>query len=110
MNISQETARMIWVAYDEIANGKKLLAEMKQRQKQHEDPNPRDAFGRQRNLQLGIPCGESGHTLYDVQPKLAMAVIAAHIAEKRVLLTVLNERARSELDTQNQPIDESTPT
>lgn len=99
MNISQETARMIWVAYDEIANGEKLLTEMEKRQKEHENPNPRDAFGKRRNLQLGIPCGETGHTLYDVQPKLAMAVIAAHVADKRAMLTVLCERAKSELAT-----------
>ena len=96
--ISQETARQIWNAYSEIDNGTKLLAEMEERKKQYKDPNPRDAFGERKCLQLGVPCGESGHRLYNVRPELAMACIGAHIAEKNNLLTALMERAKLELE------------
>lgn len=95
--ITQETARKIWSAYDEIAKGEKLLIDMSERAAKYEDPNPRDAFGRQRCLQLGIPMGDSGHCLLDVQPKLAMAIIRAHLAESRAMLEVLNETARTDL-------------
>ena len=95
--ITQQTAYDIWIAYDEIAKGKKLIADMEKELKDGNDPNPRDAFGRRRNLQLGVPCGESGHRLLDVQPQLALAVIRAHIAEKQAFLELANERARAEL-------------
>jgi len=95
--ITQQTAYDIWIAYDEIAKGKKLVADMEKELKDGNDPNPRDSFGRQRNLQLGVPSGESTHRLFDLQPKLALAVIRAHIAEKQAFLELANERARAEL-------------
>ena len=95
--ITQETARDLWVAYDEIAKGERLLADMEKQLKEGVDPNPRDPFGRRKNLQFGIPCGDSSHRLLDVQPALAMAVIRAHIADKRAALELANERARSEV-------------
>ena len=98
MKITQETARKIWACYDEISKGEKLLADMQERSRQYQDPNPRDPFGRQRCLQLGIPMGDTWHILLDVQPKLAMAIITAHIAESRSMLVVLNETAKSELE------------
>ena len=54
-------------------------------------------FGRKQGLQLGIPCGESGHTLLNVSPELAESVITAHIAARRAELVDINERARIEL-------------
>ncbi len=95
--ITQQTAYDIWIAYDEIAKGQKLIADMEKELARGDDPNPRDAFGRHRNLQLGVPSGENGHRLFDVQPKLALAVIRAHIAEKQAFLELANERARAEL-------------
>lgn len=99
--VTKETAEMIWNAYREIASAQKLLADMEDaRKKQGGDPHAptlRDAFGRTRNLQLGIPSGEHSHRLFDVNPALAESVIRAHIATKRAELAEANERARIEL-------------
>jgi len=96
--ITKETAGQIWNCFQEIENGEKLLSDMQEQLKQYEDPNPRDAFGKRRNLQLGIPCGNGSSRLMDVHPTLAMAIIKAHIAEKRSILEVLNETAKKEVD------------
>lgn len=100
--ISQETAAMIWNAYREIAAAEKLLADMEKELRFRQEnaknlPVLKDAFGDRRNLQLGIPSGDSGHRLFDVRPSLADAVIRAHIEHKRAELAEANERARIEL-------------
>lgn len=103
--ILQETAADIWSAYREIAAAEKLLADAAaERARPFSDrekhaPTLKDAFGTKRHLQLGVPCGESGHRLYDVAPELAESVIRAHIAKKRAELAEANERARIELAT-----------
>jgi len=100
--VTKETAAMIWTAYREIDSAEKLLADMKkERNNQRADahaPTLRDAFGRMRQLQLGIPSGENAHRLFDVSPVLAESVIRAHIDNKRAELREANERARIELD------------
>lgn len=99
--ISQETAGSIWNCYREIAAAEKLLADMEQSEKEYHSDVRRetlkDAFGRHRNLQLGIPCGDNGHRLLDVAPALAKSVIRGHIANKQAELAQANERARIEL-------------
>lgn len=103
--ITQETAAAIWNAYREIAAAEKLLADMEAESKWEHDktaPVLKDAFGRKRNLQLGIPSGENSHRLFDVPMQLAGSVIRAHIAAKQTELTVANERARIELNEQNE--------
>lgn len=60
----------------------------------------KDAFGCRRQLQLGIPNGENGHRIFDVNPQLAESVIRAHIAQKQAELVVVNEQARIELTNQ----------
>lgn len=102
--ITQETAALIWTAYREIEAAERLLADMKaERDKpgfeaiDKTQPTLRDAFGRRRHLQLGIPSGESGHRVFDVSPVLADSVLRAHIESKRAELAVANERARVEL-------------
>lgn len=101
--ITQETAALIWNAYREIAAGEKLLADMAEEQRNFvsdpHSPTLRDAFGRRRHLQLGIPSGENSHRLLDVHPQLAESVIRAHIANKHAELAEANERARVELNT-----------
>lgn len=106
--ITQQTAYDIWVAYDEIAKGQKLIADMEKELKDGNDPNPQDPFGRRRNLQLGVPCGDNAHRLFDVQPKLAIAVIRAHIAEKQAFLQLACERARAELVAANYVVRPAT--
>lgn len=100
--ITQETCEAIYRANREILTGEKLLADMReQRERMRVDkhaPTLKDAFGRTQQLQLGIPCGENGHRLFDVSPSLAESVIRAHIENKRAELVEANERARIELD------------
>lgn len=94
--ITKQTAYDIWIAYDEIAKGEKLLNDLNEADRQGESMNLRDGFGRRRSLQLGVPSGESSQRLFDVQPALAFAVISAHVANKRAELLVLNQRAIAE--------------
>ena len=107
--ITQETASLIWSAYREIEMAEKLLAEMEAERKRpfseidKTQPTLKDAFGRRRHLQLGIPSGQDGHRLFDIAPRLAESVIRAHIESKRAELAMANERARIELDTPNAP-------
>jgi hypothetical protein len=99
--ITEKTAADIWNAYREIHAGEKLLSDMtKERERTEIDkhaPTLRDAFGRVRQLQLGIPSGENGHRLLDVSPVLAESMIRAHIANKKAELAEANECARVEL-------------
>jgi hypothetical protein len=95
--ITKQTAYDIWIAYDEIAKGEKLLAEMEEQRQRGDEMNLRDAFGRRRCLQLGVPSGENAHRLLDVQPSLAIEVIKAHIAQKKSELALVNERAKTEV-------------
>lgn len=95
--ITQETAREIWLAYDEIAKSERLLAEIEEQLRSGEPLNLRDSFGRRRGLQLGVPSGEDSTRLYDLQPRLAVAVIQAHIAHKRAELAMIQERVRCEM-------------
>lgn len=80
--ISMETAHRVWSAHREIEVATKLLADMKKEIANGSDPTPLDAFGRHRNLQLGVPSGDMGHRLFDVSPNLAIRIIEAHIATK----------------------------
>jgi hypothetical protein len=99
--ITKETAALVWNAYREIDSAEKLLSGMKEiREREHLDPHAatlQDAFGRRRQLQLGIPSGENSHRLLDVSPVLAESCIKAHIENKRAELAEANERARIEL-------------
>lgn len=101
--ITQETVATIWQAHREIAAGEKLLADMQdERTKPFYDgdkhaPTLKDAYGRRRHIEMGIPCGENAHRIYNVSPELAESVIRAHIAKQKVALVEANERARLEL-------------
>lgn len=101
--ITQETAAAIWAAYREIESANKLLSDMKEiREREQLDktaPTIRDAFGRPRHLQLGIPSGKDAHRILDVSPVLAESVIRAHIENKRAELAEAQERARIELNS-----------
>lgn len=98
--ITQQTAYSIYACHREILCAKELLKTMEEHIR---DPDwhqlPKDAFGRARGLQLGVPSGESSHRLYDVPHRLATSVIRAHIAEQERKLVEVNEQARIELNT-----------
>lgn len=96
--ITRNTAYEICLAYNEIESGQKLMDKIREDIKNGSPPDLRDPFGRQRNLQLGVPMGDSGHRVLDVKPELAFAIIENHIADKKALLTVLNQRAKTEVD------------
>lgn len=104
--ISVTTAARIWKCYREILTAEKLLDDM-DKEKSDNEPDPhaprlKDAFGRERDLQLGVPSGDDCHRLFDVSPELALSVIRAHIAEKQAELVRLNEMARIEVATPAQ--------
>ena len=100
--ISEETIQRIWSCRREIKVGTKLLAEMKeiadQIKKDGSAERIRDAFGRERDLQLGIPMGEGSHRLLNVSPALSVYIIKAHIANKEAELIEANEMAKIELE------------
>lgn len=98
--IKAETARSIAMAYAEIDSAEKLLADIEEALKRHEEPDIRDAFGRrQGGLQLGVPHG-NGHRLLNVPWKLARPVIMAHIAGQKAQIVALNELAISEASSE----------
>lgn len=97
--ISQQTAMDIALAYREVETAEKLLADIVKSLSHRESPDIRDAFGRhQDGLQLGVPSGRNGHTLFNVPWLLARPVIEAHIASQKSIIAALNEKARIELD------------
>ena len=99
--LSNDTLQLIWSAQREIDTGKKLLSDLEKTIEQNEyDPHAqalKDAFGRHRDLQLGVPSSENSRRLFNVSPQLAVAIIRAHIAQKEAQLVEANERARIEL-------------
>lgn len=95
--ITIETAASIWKAHREIATATAMLAELRDKKKWREDPNPLDAFGRRRPYTLGIPSGDNGHQLVDLSPELALHIIEAHISRKQSELIEVCARAALEL-------------
>lgn len=81
--ISMELAARIWNAHREIAQGTKLRDDLAKAIADGDDPTPRDWTGRRRGYSLGVPSGESSERLLDVEPKLAVHVIDAHVAAKQ---------------------------
>ena len=101
--IKQETAARMWECYREISAAEKLLEDMDALEKDYKfEPHERklsNAFGRKKDLQLGVPSGENGHRLFNVSPTLAKSVIVSHIANKKAELAEANEQARIELNS-----------
>lgn len=98
MTITAQTAMDIALAHREVETAEKLLADIKDTMKRHEQPDIRDVFGRrQGGLQLGVPSGETSQRLFMVDWALALPIIEAHIAKQRALISALSEKARSEL-------------
>lgn len=106
--LTRETAQEVWCCYREIEAAQKLLEDMAEEEEREKakigtryDPryrkNLRDAFGQKRSLQLGVPSGENGHRIFDVDPDLAQSVIRAHIAKVEARLVAANEKAALEI-------------
>lgn len=96
--ISKETAHRVWTAHREIEVGSKLLADIAETLKQGGDPTPVDPYNRhRRGYSLGVPSG-SGERILGVSPRLAAAVIEAHIAEKQRELIEATLAAKIEME------------
>jgi len=96
--ISEETAMGIAFAHRDIRAAKDLLEKVSDAKRWNKELDIRDAFGRQRGLQLGIPQGDNGHRLFEVSPDLAKYVIEAHVGKMLARLAELSAIARMELD------------
>jgi len=91
--ITKDTAVAIAYAYREVETAEKLLAEISKQMDGGNQPDIRDAFGRQRGLQLGIPSGDNGHRLFDVPWTLARPIIETHIAAQRAVIASMTQKA-----------------
>ena len=97
--LSKETARRIWNANIEIENAIKLRDEV-QAILDSRSPNPRDAAEcrwRER-IELSVPTSNVSSRLFNVDPKLAIHVINAHIVNQQSELAAASIAARIELD------------
>ncbi len=95
--ISKETARKIFNCHGEIEKSNGLISAMKEAIKEEGTTDLKDNFGDRRGLQLGIPSGQSGHTLYNVPVEISIKVIEAHIEQKERQLKELMAIATIEL-------------
>ncbi len=104
--LSREIAAEVWRCYRELEAAEKLLvdiAEIENRNKERFHGNGRfekglkDVFGREQELQLGVPSGENGHRLFGVSIELGKSVIRAHIANTNKTMAEVQERAKIEL-------------
>jgi hypothetical protein len=94
--ISKDTATRIAFAYREVETAEALLERISKALADRSQPDLRDAFGRQRGLQLGVPTSETGHTLFDVPWNLAKPIIEHHIATQKAIIATLTETALTE--------------
>lgn len=96
--ISLETVKEMALTYREIEASEKLLADIDAASRSYNAEDIRDVFGRvQGNIELGVPSGENSKRIFRLQWSLAKPVIEAHIAHCKTQLTILNEKAKSEL-------------
>lgn len=99
MPVSEKTAFDIAMAYREVTAAEELLVKVNEEMAKAE-PDIRDAFGRRKGLQLGVPSGSSSHRLLDVPWSMARPIIEAQIARKRQQIAELSTAAKIEAETQ----------
>lgn len=97
--ITQETASAMARLYRELSGAEQFLAEIDAELKK--EPERIDHHGEPvhaiRNCQLGWPQGLSeSWRVYQVEPRIARAVVVAHIADQKAKLEKLNEVASLE--------------
>lgn len=97
--ITKDTATKIALAYREVETAETLLNKINEEMAFGRAPDLRDAFGRQRGLQLGVPSGDNSQRLFDVPWSLARPIIETHIATQRALIKALTEQALAEAAT-----------
>ena len=101
--ITEETATAIARAHQEIRAAEGLIAELEKALGERRPIDFRDAFGRPRGLQLGIPSGDTAHRCFDVAPALALPVLRAHVAQQIALVEALTIEAVGEAARKNAP-------
>jgi len=99
--ITRQTALALARAYAEIEAAETLLKALLEPAREHRASDIRDAFGRTRGLQLGVPNGDIGYRLYDVPAPLAEIVVKAALDAKRAEIAALSEKARVEIEAQS---------
>jgi hypothetical protein len=97
--ISYDTAGQIAYAHKEIESAKTLLAELEKAEQGRELPDLRDAFGRRRGIELGVPSGDASRRCFNVDPRLAIVVLRAHVASQQSLIEALSQQAVAEMST-----------
>jgi hypothetical protein len=97
--ITRETAAALGQAYRELEAGEKLLAEVDAELAKAEERIGfhGEVLSTARNCQLEFPNGDNSYRLYHVEPRIARAVIVAHLADQKAKLEKLNEIARLEV-------------
>lgn len=104
--INKEICEKIWRCHREIEASEGLLAEVdriieinKNRSKEELPKGIKDAFGRECNLELGVPTDHNAKRIFTVSWELAVPVIKTHIANKVAELNELNIIAKAQLET-----------
>lgn len=95
--ITKETAQKIWSCHDGIERSDKLMADMKDELEKTGDERLIDAFGRKKGLELGVPCGDDGHRIFNVRIDLAIQVIESHTEEQEAELKELEAIVKIEM-------------
>lgn len=95
--ITKETSQKIWNCYHAIENCQKLMSDMKEQLEKTGDERLIDAFGRKKGLELGVPCGNDGHRIFNVRIDLAIQIIEAHIEEQEAELKELQAIVKIEM-------------
>lgn len=94
--ITKDTAAGIALAHREIETAEALLKQIGEALNNGRVPDFRDAFGRQRGLQLGVPSGDNSQRLFDVPWTLAKPIIEVHIVAQRGLIAEFTTKAIAE--------------
>ena len=97
--LSQEAAGRIWTAHREIETGRKLLADIRNALKENSPPTPIEPGRRRDVFTFGRGSYDRWSHISEVSPRLAIAVIEAHIAEKERELKEASIAARIELES-----------
>ena len=99
--ITKETCVKIYTAHNEIEKANELLKTLSEKVKSDTGKNYDIKFdhwiGNKEGLKLGVPYGDSGHSLYNISPKLAINVIEEHITSNQKRLEELMVIAKIEL-------------
>ena len=95
--LSRETASQVFAAHHDLEVGRKLLTDLDDVIRQERGPAPWDTHTTHKRYTLGVPSGH-GERILDLSPRLARAIIEAHIADKERQLIEVSLRAKLELE------------